>query len=123
MRLQYLIAAATLLVGSASSPVLAEVLELRVIDAQPVLDEAGGEQRVFVRLSAESETAFSRFTQSHIKQPINILVDGKVVATPFIHEPIMAGFPLGGLNGPEEAVDLAERLRSGRSAITAASVE
>ena len=114
----------SLLAGSVAGPALADVLKLRVADPQPMFDAAAGKWNVFVRLSAESARAFGRFTQSHVQQRINVLIDGKVMVTPFIVTPMETGaFTVGDMNTFEEAKALADRLRSGRSILTVAPIE
>ncbi len=119
-RMRHLLAAA-LIVSLVASPVLAQVIELGVADAQPVFDEASQQGSVFVRLDREGASAFALFTRDHLQKPINILIDGEVRATPVIREPIVTGsFPISGLSSAEAADALSARLASGRSVLTVA---
>ncbi|NTF31182.1 SecDF P1 head subdomain-containing protein [Rhizobium skierniewicense] len=113
--------AAALTVSLVASPVLAQVIELGVADAQPVFDEANQQGKVFVRLDREGARALALFTREHLEKRINILIDGEVRATPVIREPIVSGsFPISGLMSKEAADTLSSRLTSGRSVLTVA---
>ncbi|QCI98146.1 SecDF P1 head subdomain-containing protein [Agrobacterium larrymoorei] len=104
-----------------ASPALAQVVELRVADAQPMFDEASQEGSVLIRLDREGAKAFALFTRNHLQKPINILIDGQIRVTPIIREPIMTCyFPINGLKSASAAAALSARLASGRSVLTVA---
>lgn len=102
-------------------PVLAQVVELGVAEARPIFDETSQQVSVFVRLDREGAQAFAKFTRDHLQKPINILIDGKVSATPMIREPIVGGsFPISELTSAKVADALSARLVSGQSVLTVA---
>ncbi len=102
----------------AVSPALAERLELQVAEAQQGFDAESSQPLVSIRLADDSARAFARFTSENVRRPVDIAIDGKVVLTPFINEPILAGtIEIRGLRSAQKATELAVRLRSGTAAL------
>jgi preprotein translocase subunit SecD len=62
-----------------------DALELAVADARA--DQDG----VWVQLSPKSGNDFGAFTQKHMDEVIDILVDGQVLYSPIVRSPILGG--------------------------------
>ena len=115
---RYIIAAA-FAASLVASPVAAQVIELGVADAQPMFDETSQQGSVLVRLDREGAQMFAKFTRDHLQKPIKISIDGEVIATPMIREPVVSGsFPISGLASAKAADALSARLASGASVLT-----
>jgi preprotein translocase subunit SecD len=88
-----------------------------MVDAQPSFDERMKRPIIIFRFNAAGRDTFAAFTRSNVGQPFAIVVDGRVVATPIIREPILDG--QGQIEGgftSDSAAQLAARIRSGKCA-------
>jgi preprotein translocase subunit SecD len=106
----------------ADGPVLSfvfktEKLELdggSLADASPSFSQQTNEPLVMFWLSRTGASAFAELTARHIGEQVDIIVCGKLIASPFIYEPIQGGS--GQLSGgftPEETTALALTLKAG----------
>jgi preprotein translocase subunit SecD len=87
-----------------------DALELAVADAKA--DHDG----VSVHLSPQSRNDFGAFTQRHIDEVIDILVDGQVLFSPRVRSPILGGWmQLVGHVEFEQAWTMALGLKTGNS--------
>jgi SecD/SecF fusion protein len=69
------------------------------------------------RMSAAKAAEFEAMSGRHVGDPMDILVCGRLISSPVIREPIRGGS--GQINGqftPDEALELAARLRTGACA-------
>jgi preprotein translocase subunit SecD len=82
-------------------------------DAQPGVSVHTQWPIITFRFNAEGTGKFARFTRESIGRPFAIVVDGRVISTPIIQEPILAGEgEISGNFTADEAARLAARMRS-----------
>jgi preprotein translocase subunit SecD len=107
----------------AADPVLSfvfksEKLELGaegLADASPSFDAQGAQPVVLFRLSQTGASGFAEITARHVGEQMDIIVCGKVIASPIIREAIQGGSgQLSGAFTVEETTALALKLKSGR---------
>jgi SecD/SecF fusion protein len=107
----------------AADPVLSfvfksEKLELGadgLADASPSFDAQGAQPVVLFRLSQTGASGFAKITARHVGEQMDIVVCGKVIASPIIREAIQGGSgQLSGAFTAEETAALALKLKSGR---------
>ena len=85
-----------------------------LIDAQPSIQNQNNEPTVSFTLDRLGSQKFGRVTTDNVGKRLAIVLDGEIVSTPNINEPITAGN--GMISGNftfQEATDLALLLRSG----------
>jgi preprotein translocase subunit SecD len=92
----------------------AEPLSVQVVHAELGFDRRTNEPVISFIMSEDSASAFAEITRKNVGQPMALRVDGRVVSTPVIREPIMGG--RGQISGhftAEEGSDLAQHLSIG----------
>jgi preprotein translocase subunit SecD len=92
----------------------AEPLAIEVIDAQVAYDQRNSEPLVAFKMSAASGKAFGELSSNNVGRKLAIRVDGQVVSSPVIREPIFGG--AGQISGhftAQQARDMAAGLSSG----------
>ncbi len=86
--------------------------------ADPLLDERTQEPVVSFRLMPSSKRKLGEFTTANVGRKVEIRVDGQVLMSPVIREPITNGVvQVSGHFTLREAADLAARLTAGTSKI------
>jgi SecD/SecF fusion protein len=101
---------------TAHVPVLkrVEIDGANLIDATPRLSQETGGWTVDFALDSVGARQFAKTSTDHVGEPFAIVLDGKVISAPVIHEPIIGGRGqiAGGFNA-QGAKDLAVLLRAG----------
>ncbi|MFZ5596688.1 MAG: protein translocase subunit SecD [Bacillota bacterium] len=83
-------------------------------DAQESKDPASGKIVVNLKFNEEGTKKFAEATTANVKKPIEIILDGNVLQSPVVQEPILNGAAeITGYNSLEEAHNIAILLRSG----------
>ena len=86
-----------------------------IVDARVDFDSAGfGEPRIAFTLNSQGARTFAKITREHTNERLAIVLDGQILSSPNINEPILSG--RGEITGQfsfEEASLLALALRSG----------
>jgi preprotein translocase subunit SecD len=95
------------------APAFAEPLVLEVKEAMVALDQRVQEPILSIRLTPAGREAFARFTTENVGRKVEMRIDGKVVMTPVIREPILGGSLQ--ISGPSlgDVRALASRLSAG----------
>jgi preprotein translocase subunit SecD len=108
-----------LLPAAAAEPIAVELMEASVR-----YDQRTGEPIVIFVMTSRTATRFAELTRNNIGRKAEIRVDGRVVTSPIIREPILgramqisAGFTL------EQAKDLAARLSAGTAKLEIDAVD
>lgn len=97
----------------------AEMLALKIAEAQVARDPATGAPTVMVTLHEDSAAAFGEFTARQVGQKIRVRSGDMVLSEPFIIEPILAGrIMISGNLTAQSAKDLVTILSSPESALT-----
>lgn len=98
--------------------VAAEALMLEVSNARVAYDSRTNEPVVSFRLTPSSQRLFASFTQQNVGKRVALRVDGRVISSPVIREPITGGTgQLSGSLTAADAKDIAARLSSGAAKI------
>jgi preprotein translocase subunit SecD len=93
-------------------------LRLQIEKATPGLDERTREPVVSILLTARSGRMFAELTTKSVGRKTELRIDGKVVASPIIREPIKGGsLQISGNMTIADAKELADRLNSGAANI------
>lgn len=98
---------------------MAEPLTLAIAKAAVVSDQASGQMALSLKMTPESAKAFADFTRANVGKVVDLSVDGAVVASPRLVEPILGGEVM--LNGTFDAGELqrlAERISAGGAKVT-----
>jgi preprotein translocase subunit SecD len=92
-----------------------ETIELHVLHASVVKDPIGDQWALSISLTPESKEAFGAFTGRHIGELVDFKIDGNVVMSPVVREPILGGelmisgrFERGELISTAKRVDAAD---------------
>jgi len=96
----------------------ADALLLEVAGAQVAFDERTNEPVVRYRLIQSSARQFAAFTTRNVGRKVEFRVDGRVVMSPVIREPILGG--MGQISAGfniNQAKDIAGRLSSGAARV------
>ncbi len=110
-----LVALAALFAAGAAA---AERLPLSVAAVEIVPDTVPGGQMLHVELTPDSRAAFAGFTGRHVGETIDLSVEGRVVMSVRVVEPIEGGvFVIGGTFAKGELEALARRLVAGKATI------
>lgn len=92
----------------------AEPLELKVAKVSVVTDKALHQQALSLELTPESRDAFAAFTSEHVGNTIDIRIDGEVVMSPRLVEPIAGGLIMvSGSFKPGELAEIGKRIIPG----------
>lgn len=97
----------------------AEPLTLAIAKAAVVADAASGQMALNLKMTADSAKAFADFTRANVGKVVDLSVDGAVVASPRLVEPILGGeVMLNGTFAAGELQRLAERISAGGAKVT-----
>ncbi|MBZ9746932.1 hypothetical protein LB516_16910 [Mesorhizobium sp. CO1-1-7] len=103
--------AAVVLVGQAA---VAEPLTLIIAKAVAVPDSVSGQAKLSLKLTPDSGKAFARFTGANVGKIVDLSIDGAVVTSPRIVEPIRGGeIMVSGTFKGGEVERIAERISAG----------
>ena len=103
----------------ASGLVMAEPLTLAIAKAAVVSDQASGQRALNLKMTPDSAKAFADFTKANVGKVVDLSVDGAVVASPRLVEPILGGeVMLSGAFAAGELQRLAERISAGGAKVT-----
>lgn len=81
-----------------------------VVDAR-MMPEITGEPAIMITLSTTAAKKLAALTTAHAGEKLPIMLDGKLLAEPLLHEPIVDGVAMiSGTFTPEEAAALAKRI-------------
>ncbi|TRC71821.1 hypothetical protein FJV80_32925 [Mesorhizobium sp. WSM4310] len=98
---------------------MAEPLTLAIAKAAVVSDQASGQRALNLKMTPDSAKAFGDFTRANVGKVVDLSVDGTVVASPRLVEPILGGeVMLSGTFAPGELQRLAERISAGGAKVT-----
>ncbi|ESY92041.1 hypothetical protein NKI51_22735 [Mesorhizobium australicum] len=104
-------AVATVLVGQTA---VAEPLTLIIARAVAVPDSVSGQAMLSLKLTPDSGKAFARFTGANVGKIVDLSIDGAVMMSPRIVEPIRGGeIMVSGTFKPGEVERIAERISAG----------
>jgi hypothetical protein len=93
-------------------------LRLQIASAAPLFDERTKEPVITIRLTERSGRMFAELTKDNVGRTIEVRIDGKVVMSPIIREPILGGsVQVSGGFTLKDAQELADRLNSGAARI------
>ena len=111
--------AAVAIVLLACGLAVAEPLTLAIAKAAVVSDAASGQMALNLKMTPDSAKAFADFTRANVGKVVDLSVDGAVVASPRLVEPILGGeVMLSGSFAPGELQRLAERISAGGAKVT-----
>jgi len=111
--------AGTAMVLLACGLAVAEPLTLAIAKAAVVSDQASGQRALNLKMTPESAKAFADFTRANVGKVVDLSVDGAVVASPRLVEPILGGeVMLDGTFAAGELQRLAERISAGGAKVT-----
>lgn len=103
----------------ACSLAMAEPLTLAIARAAVASDAASGQMVLNLKMTADSAKAFADFTRANVGKVVDLSVDGAVVASPRLVEPILGGeVMLNGTFAAGELQRLAERISAGGAKVT-----
>ncbi|WP_027051697.1 SecDF P1 head subdomain-containing protein [Mesorhizobium erdmanii] len=98
---------------------MAEPLTLAIAKAAVVSDQASVQMGLNLKMTPDSAKAFADFTKANVGKVVDLSVDGTVVASPRLVEPILGGeVMLNGTFAPGELQHLAERISAGGAKVT-----
>jgi preprotein translocase subunit SecD len=98
---------------------MAEPLTLAIAKAAVVSDQTSGQMVLSLKMTADSAKAFADFTKANVGKVVDLSVDGAVVASPRLVEPILGGeVMLNGTFAAGELQRLADRISTGGAKVT-----
>jgi len=98
---------------------MAEPLTLAIAKAAVVSDQTSGQMVLSLKMTADSAKAFADFTRANVGKVVDLSVDGAVVASPRLVEPILGGeVMLNGAFAAGELQRLADRISTGGAKVT-----
>ena len=98
---------------------MAEPLTLAIAKAAVVSDAASGQMMLSLKMTPDSAKAFADFTKANVGKVVDLSVDGAVVASPRLVEPILGGeVMLSGTFAAGELQRLAQRISAGGARVT-----
>ena len=101
---------------SATTTAVGEPLQIEVASANQSYDPRNEKPVVSVRMTAPSARAFAELTRTNVGRTVAIRIDGRVVMTPVIMEPIPSGMgQISGNFSVEQAREIAAGPASGAS--------
>jgi preprotein translocase subunit SecD len=93
-----------------------EPLQVGIASAEQTYDPRNDEPVVFFVMTPSSTRAFAELTVKNVGRKVAIRIDGRVVMTPVINEPIPGGrLQISGNFTPEQAREIAAGLAAGTS--------
>ena len=97
-----------------------ESIELHVQHVSVVTDPIANQPALKMELTAESKEAFGAFTNRHIGEVVDLKVDGEVVMSPVVREPILGGeVMINGRFDRAELVTIAKRVEAADARVEA----
>lgn len=97
---------------------MAETVALEVAEARAGMDSTSGAPALHIELSAAGRKAFGDFTIRNVGTQIDVLLDGKVLTSPYIQSPITGGsLMINGNFTAEEIEAMVARIRAGEGAL------
>ncbi|TPL78623.1 hypothetical protein [Mesorhizobium sp. B2-3-12] len=97
---------------------VADPLTLIIVKAVAVPDPASGQDMLSLELTPDSGKAFAMFTGANVGKIVELSIDGAVVTSPRIVEPILGGeIMVSGVFKPGEVERIAERISAGGSRV------
>lgn len=97
---------------------MAKPLTLAIAKADVVHDPAPGQVALNLKLTPGSKQAFAAFTKANVGKTIDLSIDGAVVMSPRLVEPILGGeIMVSGTFAKGELRRLAERISSGSAKV------
>ena len=110
-RLAALIAVLLLAPGAAA---FAKPLQLAVAKVSVVTDRITEQKSLSLELTPKSREAFGEFTNAHVGDTIDVRIDGKVVMSPRLMEPILGGvIMVSGTFEPGQLVEIGKQIIPG----------
>jgi preprotein translocase subunit SecD len=98
---------------------MAEPLTLAIAKAAVVSDATSGHVVLSLKMTSDSARAFADFTKANVGKVVDLSVDGAVVASPRLVEPILGGeVMLNGTFAAGELQRLADRISAGGAKVT-----
>ena len=111
IRLAAFIASLLLASGAVAS---AEPLQLAVAKASVVADRVTNQQSLSLELTPASREAFGAFTTEHVGDTVDLRIDGEVVMSPRMVEPITGGLIMvSGTFEPGQLAEIGKRILPG----------
>lgn len=99
---------------AAAEPLVLEVKSVHVADDEVV----AGQQQLRLALTGASTEAFARFSTEHVGRIVDFSIDGEVVASPRLIEPISGGLlVVSAMFGPGEVEEIAKRILDGAARV------
>ena len=114
-----LVLSALMLATAAAEPIF-----LEITDAVVAFDQRTSEPVVSFRMTPASQRLFADFKSKNVGRKTEFRLDGRLLMSPVIREPILGG--AGQISSKftvEDARDIAERLSSGRAKIEIEAVD
>ncbi|MBZ9993394.1 SecDF P1 head subdomain-containing protein [Mesorhizobium sp. BH1-1-4] len=97
---------------------VADPLTLIIAKAVAVPDPASGQDMLSLKLTPDSGKAFATFTGANVGKIVELSIDGAIVTSPRVVEPILGGeIMISGAFKPGEAERVAERISAGGSRV------
>jgi len=116
MRPRWITAIALMLIAGGSA--LADPLMLVVAKAKLVPGPVSGQFSLSLELTQESRKAFAAFTTANVGKVVDLSIDGAVVTSPRLMEPIAGGeIMVTGAFAPGELERIVERISSGGAGV------
>jgi preprotein translocase subunit SecD len=104
---------ATLLLASGAAA-FAKPLPLSVAKVSVVTDRITDQKSLSLELTPKSREAFGEFTTAHVGDTIDLKIDGKVVMSPRLMEPILGGvIMVSGTFEPSQLVEIGKQIIPG----------
>jgi len=98
---------------------MAKPLTLAIAKANVVRDPAPGQVALNLKLTPDSKRTFAAFTRANVGNIIDLSIDGAVVMSPRLVEPILGGeIMVSGTFAKGELRRLAERISFGGAKVT-----
>jgi preprotein translocase subunit SecD len=96
----------------------ADPLAVTVLSADLAIDPGTNEPVLSLRFDEASAKAFADLTRDNVGKVVELRVDGKVVMSPIVREPIVGGsLRVSGPFPPGELKDMAARLSAGTAKV------
>lgn len=101
-----------------ASPVPAEPIAVEVISATEGYDQRTREPVIEYKLSQASQKLFADITSKNVGRKLEMRLDGQVVVSAVVREPILGGSgQISGRYTEQQVKDIVQQLSSGRSRI------
>jgi preprotein translocase subunit SecD len=111
IRLAAFIATVLLALGAAA---FAEPLQLSVAKVSVVTDRITDQKSLSLELTPQSREDFGVFTTAHVGDTVDVRIDGEIVMSPRLMEPILGGLIMvSGTFEPGQLVEIGKRIIPG----------